>query len=63
MAVSVDKSLGRTWLSGGISRLDGHQMRLGGALGGGGSTSLFLDLEARRQLGNGWSVSVASRRG
>ena len=67
MAVAVDKRLGRTWLSGGISRLDEHQTllggRLGGALGGGGSTSLFLDLEARRELGNGWSASLASRRG
>ncbi len=67
MAVAVDQRLGRTWLSGGISRLDEHQTllggRLGGALGGGGSTSLFLDLEARRELGNGWSASLASRRG
>ena len=67
MAVAVDKRLGRTWLSGGISRLDEHQTllggRLGGALGGGGSTSLFLDLVARRELGNGWSASLASRRG
>jgi hypothetical protein len=67
MAVAVDKRLGRTWLSGGISRLDEHQTllggRLGGALGGGGSTSLFLDLEARREFGNGWSASLASRRG
>jgi hypothetical protein len=65
--VAVDKRLGRTWLSGGISRLDEHQTllggRLGGALGGGGSTSLFLDLEARREVGNGWSASLASRRG
>lgn len=67
MAVSVDKSIGRTWLSGGISRLDERQTllggRLGGALGGGGSSSLFLDLEARRELGRGWSASLASRRG
>jgi len=36
---------------------------MGAALGGGGSSTMFLDLEARRQLGGGWSASLAARRG
>jgi hypothetical protein len=32
-------------------------------LGGGGSTSLFLDAEARRDFGKGISASVTARRG
>jgi hypothetical protein len=65
--VSVDKTLGSTWLSAGLSRLDEKQTLLGGrmsgALGGGGSKSLFLDLEARRELGSGFSAGLMARRG
>jgi hypothetical protein len=32
-------------------------------LGGGGAGTTFLDLEARRQLGTGWSVGASARRG
>jgi hypothetical protein len=67
-SVAVDKKFGsNNWLSGGISRLDEKQTLLGGrmgqALGGGGSSSLFLDLEARRDLGSGWSAGLNARRG
>jgi hypothetical protein len=66
-AVSIDRSVGSNWLSGGIGRLEEKQTVLGGqnsiALGGGGSTSLFLDLEARRVLGNGFSAGLTARRG
>jgi hypothetical protein len=65
--VALDRNFGSTWLSAGIGRLEEKQTLLGGrmgaALGGGGSTSLFLDLEARRQLGNGWSAGMTARRG
>ena len=65
--VSVDKKLGSTWLSAGLSRLDEKQTLLGGrmsgALGGGGSKSMFLDVEARRELGNGFSAGVMARHG
>jgi hypothetical protein len=54
-------------MSAGISRLEEKQSLLGGrlsdALGGGGSSSLFVDLEARRKLGAGWSTGVSARRG
>jgi hypothetical protein len=36
---------------------------MGAALGGGGSTTTFLDLEARRGLGDGWSAGLTARRG
>jgi hypothetical protein len=36
---------------------------MGGALGGGGGNSVFLDLEARRALGAGWTASLTGRRG
>ncbi|HEU4705090.1 MAG TPA: S8 family serine peptidase, partial [Sphingomicrobium sp.] len=66
-SVSVDRNFGRTWLSAGLSRLDEKQTLLGGrmgkALGGGGSNSLFLDVEARRELGKGWTASLSGRRG
>lgn len=66
-SVAVDRNLGRTWLSAGLSRLDEKQSVLGGrmseALGGGGSNSTFLDVEARRQLGGGFSAGLTARRG
>ncbi|HVM38493.1 MAG TPA: S8 family peptidase, partial [Sphingomicrobium sp.] len=66
-SLAVDRQLGSNWLSAGMSRLEERQSLLGGrlseALGGGGSTSLFLDLEARRKLGSGWSTGLSARRG
>jgi hypothetical protein len=65
--VTIDRNFGKTWLSAGISRLDEKQSLLGGrlgqALGGGGSSSLFLDVEARRSIGNGWSAGATVRHG
>jgi hypothetical protein len=56
-----------SWASIGISRLEEKDTVLGGRLGtlygSGGASSLFLDLEARRGLGRGWSVTVMGRRG
>ncbi|MFL6776160.1 MAG: peptidase S8, partial [Sphingomicrobium sp.] len=55
------------WGSIGLSRLDEQRTLLGGRLGDlfqhGGSSSLFFDVEARRNLGNGWSATVMGRRG
>jgi subtilisin family serine protease len=66
-SVSLDRSFGGTWLSAGLSRLEEKRSLLGGrmseTLGGGGSNSLFLDLEARRELGRGWSAALNARRG
>jgi hypothetical protein len=66
-SIGVDKAFGSTWVSAAMSRLAERNTLLGGmigpALGGGGSATLFLDLEARRALGNGWSASLAGRRG
>jgi hypothetical protein len=66
-SVAVDRSIGRAWLSAGLSRLEEKQSVLGGrmskALGGGGASSLFLDIEARRQLGNGFSAGLTARKG
>ena len=66
-SLSVDRSFGSNWLSAGVSRLDEKQSLLGGrmgaALGGGGSSTTFLDLEARRNLGDGWSAGLTARRG
>jgi hypothetical protein len=49
-----------------MSRLDEKHTLLGGRLGSlfgdAGSSSLFLDLEARRDLGAGWSATLAGRR-
>jgi hypothetical protein len=36
---------------------------MGTALGGGGSHTTFLDLEARREFGRGWSAGLTARRG
>jgi hypothetical protein len=68
MGMTLDRSMGRnSWVSVGISRLDEKRTLLGGRLGSlfgdSGSSSLFFDLEARRELGAGWSATVAGRRG
>jgi hypothetical protein len=66
-SVAVDRSFGSNWLSAGIGNLNEKQTLLGGrmgnSLGGGGASTMFLDLEARRDIGNGWSASVSGRRG
>lgn len=66
-SIAVDRHLGRTWLSAGMSRLEEKQSVLGGhmsqALGGDGASSLFLDLEARRDLGSGFSAGLTARKG
>ena len=66
--ITLDSRFGRdTWGSVGLSRLEEDDTLLGGRLGSlygsTGSSSLFLDLEARRNLGNGWSATVMGRRG
>ena len=64
---SLDTRLGSNWLSLGVTRLDEQRSLLGGrmseVLGGGGSWSWFVDGEARRDLGNGFSASLSARRG
>jgi hypothetical protein len=66
-AMSLDRRFGRQWLSIGLGRLEERSSLLGGRmdelLGGGGAGTSFLDLEARRELGRGWSVGVTARRG
>jgi hypothetical protein len=65
---SFDRSVGeKLWLSLGLTRLDEQRSLLGGRvsemLGGGGSSSWFVDGEARRDLGDGFSAAVSARRG
>jgi hypothetical protein len=66
-SIAADKKVGSNWLSAGISRLEEKDSLLGGrmsaALGGGGATTTFLDLEARRDFGSGWSAGLNARRG
>ena len=66
-SVAIDRNFGNSWVSVGLSHLDEKQSLLGGrlsnALGGGGANTLFLDVEARRDLGNNWSASLSARRG
>jgi hypothetical protein len=66
-SLSLDRSFGSNWLSGGISRLEEKQTLLGGrmgpVLGGGGSTTMFLDMEARHSFGDGWSAGLTARHG
>lgn len=66
-SVTLDRAFGPTRLAMGLSRLEEKQSLLGGrlgeALGGGGSTSLFFDAEARRAFGQGWTASLSARRG
>ena len=63
----MDKPLGSNRLSAGVTRLEEKQTLLGGrmngVLGGGGSNTLFLDMEARRQLGSGFSAGMTARHG
>jgi hypothetical protein len=66
-SIAADRTIGRNWLSLGLSRLEEKQSllggRLAGLLGGGGATSMFLDAEARHDFGGGWSSSLTARRG
>ncbi|WP_300973399.1 S8 family peptidase [Sphingomonas sp. LHG3406-1] len=66
-SMSLDRSFGRTWLSAGLGRLEEKRSILGGhmadLLGGGGAGTNFLDIEARRDLGRGWTASLSARRG
>ena len=67
-SLTLDSRFGaKTWGSVGLSRLDEEATLLGGRLGSlygsGGSSSLFVDLEARRNLGNGWTGTLMGRRG
>jgi hypothetical protein len=66
--VTLDRRFGgNLWASIGLSRLDEKETLLGGRLGSlygsSGSSSTFLDMEARRDLGNGWLATVMARRG
>ncbi|HEV2595697.1 MAG TPA: S8 family peptidase [Sphingomicrobium sp.] len=64
---AADMSLGNHWFSLGMSRLDEKQSLLGGRmsplLGAGGAVTLFIDSEARRNFGSGWTGTLAARRG
>jgi len=64
---TFDKRLGNSSLSLGMTRLDEQRSLLGGrmseALGGGGSSSWFVDGEARRDFGNGFTAALSARRG
>jgi hypothetical protein len=66
-SIAADRSFGRNSLSVGMSRLDERETLLGGrmsaVLGGGGSTSMFLDAEARHDFGRGWNSTLTARRG
>ena len=66
-SLAVDRRMGASWVSLGMTRLEEQRTLLGGAmgaaLGGGGSSSLFMDLEARRDLGRRISVGLSARRG
>jgi hypothetical protein len=67
-SVTFDRRFGaNSWASIGLSRLDEHDTLLGGRLGSlygsSGSSSTFLDLEARRNIGGGWSATAMARRG
>ncbi|MFL6768636.1 MAG: S8 family peptidase [Sphingomicrobium sp.] len=67
-SATLDRRFGaNSWASIGLSRLEENDTLLGGRLGSlygsGGSSSTFLDLEARRNLGGGWSATLMGRRG
>jgi hypothetical protein len=67
-SMTLDRRFGgNMWGSIGLSRLDEEETLLGGRLGSlygsGGSSSLFLDVEARRNFGIGWTATLMGRRG
>lgn len=66
-AFTLDRRFGRQSLALGLGRLDERRSLLGGRLdsllGGGGAGTTFLDLETRRDLGQGWSAGLTARRG
>jgi hypothetical protein len=66
-SITADRSFGSNWASLGLSRLEEKQTllggRLGNMLGGGGSTTVFVDADARHDWGNGWSSGLSARRG
>lgn len=64
----VDRQFGNSWLSAGVSRLDEKNSLLGGRVGqafggNGGASSVFLDVEARQELGRRIVASLSARRG
>lgn len=63
----IDRDFGRTWLFAGLSRLQETDTVLGGrmnqVLGGGGASSIFLDVDFRRRFGSGVSAGLSARRG
>ena len=66
--VTLDRRFGdNMWASVGVSRLEEKDTLLGGRFGSlygtNSSSSTFLDLEARRGIGNGWLATVMARRG
>jgi hypothetical protein len=67
-SLTLDRRFGTdSWASVGLGRLEEKDTLLGGRLGSlygsGGSSSLFMDIAARHNLGSGWSATVAGRRG
>ena len=65
--ISVDRSFGSNWLTAGVGQLNEKESLLGGrmgeALGGGGATTVFVDLELSRHFIDGWSAGLSARRG
>ena len=64
-AATIDRTIGPAILSVGISRLTEEETLLGGrfSMAPGGATSLFLDMEARYDLGGRWVAGASYRRG
>ena len=66
-SVGIDRDFGRTWAFAGLSRLQETDTVLGGrmnqVLGGGGASTMFLDVDFRRRLGSNVSASISARRG
>ena len=64
---STDRNIGKFSLAAGLSRLDERESVLGGrmnpVLGGGGSSTLFVDFAAGRELGSGFRARVSGRHG
>ena len=64
---ALDKHIGPNWFSLGFSRLDEKRTLLGGRmsplLGGGGSSTTFIDAEFRHGFGAGWTTRIEGRRG